>query len=191
MHFSNGSYRVVYLAKTMKKLSLLFLSMFALAGSSLMLAVTPTTVLAEEVTETGGGSCTNDVTFLGIPAWYRYMEVAQVSVETGEPVCQVVGPCVNRETGEPASNCTSGDTRLNMTVAVQRVSIAVLDGLLRLAGIVAFAFIVFAGFKFVLSEGDPAKAKQARETALNAAIGLGITIVATGVVSFVGRSISS
>ncbi len=128
---------------------------------------------------------------LGVPTWYKYLEVKAVEASNGEEICQVVGPCVDKESGQPVSNCDGTTTRLNVAIVTQRVAIAVLDILLRIAGIVAFVFIVVAGFKFVLSEGDTNKAKDARNTALNAAIGLGIAIVATGIVSFVGRSISS
>jgi hypothetical protein len=129
---------------------------------------------------------------LGVPTWYKYLEVQPVDTAAdGQQICQVVGPCVNKDTGEPVSSCDGTTTRLNIAVVTQRVAIAILDILLRIAGIVAFVFIVVAGFKFVLSEGDSNKAKDARNTALNAAIGLGIAIVATGIVSFIGRSISS
>lgn len=145
---------------------------------------------------------------LGVPTWYKYLEVIPVQPtkivgdpnvpnpnrvpdETKKPICQVVGPCVDKDSGQPVGNCDGTTTRLNVAIVTQRVAIAILDILLRIAGIVAFIFIVVAGFKFVLSEGDANKAKDARNTALNAAIGLGIAIVATGIVSFVGRSISS
>ena len=187
----------------MKRLTVLALSAI-LAASVYFAAMVPASARAADTAIGGEASCSTDVTFLGIPAWYKYLEVASITptdkngAPTGDPICQVVGPCVwlegNTGGGEPGKStdqCAPNQTRIDIPRVVQRVAIVVLDMLLRIAGIVAFGFLVYSGFRFVLSGGDSNKAKVARETAFNAAIGLGIAIVATGIVSFIGRSISN
>lgn len=115
--------------------------------------------------------------FLGFPHWYEYLDVDAVTID-GELVCDVVGPA-------------GDDGGISITQAAGRVALAILDILLRLAGIVAFFFIVYSGFKFTLSQGDVQKEKDARETAINAVIGMVITIFAVVIVTFVGRQIST
>lgn len=118
----------------------------------------------------GPASCYQGL--LGFPHWYEYLDL------DGE--CKVVGPTA------------AGDAnKLDVTAVATRVIMAIIDILMRVAGIVAFAFIVVSGFRFVLSQGDPGKEKAARETAINAVIGLVITIFAITIVTFVGRQISS
>lgn len=46
-------------------------------------------------------------------------------------------------------------------------------------------FIVIGGFRFVVSEGNPENISKARETILYSVIGLTISLIAEGIVSFV------
>jgi heme/copper-type cytochrome/quinol oxidase subunit 2 len=71
------------------------------------------------------------------------------------------------------------------------IGLAILEILITLAGIVAVVMVIYASFKFVLSQGEPDKAAGARKTAINAAIGLVIVIVATRVVSFIATRLTS
>lgn len=127
-------------------------------------------VFAADDTSTGG--CSNS--FLGLPAWYKYLEL--------DSNCTVVGPSIAKE---------DGSTRLDMTKVITRVSLAVIDILMRVGGMVAFGFIVYSGFRFVMSQGNPDQEKAARETAINAVIGMVITIFAIGIVTFIGNRISA
>jgi len=125
--------------------------------------------------------------FLGFPHWYEYLVVTDD--------CQVVGPCVNAENGTaiPDNDCATTPnsvTRLSVGAAATRVSLAIIDILLRVGGLVAFGFIVYAGFQFVLSSGDTAKEVAARSTIINAVIGMLIVIFAVAIVTFAGRSLS-
>lgn len=66
------------------------------------------------------------------------------------------------------------------------IGLAVIDILLRLGAFVAIAYIIVGGFKYITSTGEPDKAKGAQQTITNAIVGLVITLVATGVVTFIG-----
>lgn len=116
--------------------------------------------------------CTNS--FLGLPTWYRYLEL--------DSNCTVVGPSVAKE---------DGTTRLDMTKVITRVSLAIIDILMRVGGMVAFGFIVYSGFRFVMSQGNPDQEKAARETAINALIGMVITIFAVAIVTYIGNRLAS
>jgi FtsH-binding integral membrane protein len=69
------------------------------------------------------------------------------------------------------------------------VLIAVVDDLLRIAGLVALAFVVISAIKFITSEGNPENATNARNTLINALVGLAITVTATIFVSFLGNQL--
>lgn len=127
--------------------------------------------------------------FLGFPSWYKYLEVERNS---GTGVCEVVGPSETVVDDRGTPEFTADDVtydRLNTTSVVTRVGLAIIDILLRVAGAVAFAFIVVSGFKFVLSQGNPDQEKAARETAINAVIGMVIAMFAVVIVTYIGNRI--
>ena len=105
-------------------------------------------------------------TFVGIKPWYQYLEVV------------------------PDSN---GGCKINyepeISQTILRIAVAIVDMLIRIAGIVAFVSLVLSGFRFVTSQGDPNKEKMARSAAINSVAGLVIAITATGIVAFVTRSL--
>lgn len=54
-----------------------------------------------------------------------------------------------------------------------------------IAGAVAVIIIVVSGLRYVLSEGDPAKAAQARNGIIYAAVGLVVIVAAQSIITFV------
>ncbi len=103
--------------------------------------------------------------FFGLPTWYKYLE--------GET--DAFGRCVP-QIGDPAN--------------VWLIVLAVIDALLRLAAIIAVGFVLYGGIQFIVSQGEPERTNQARNTIINALIGLVITMSAAGIVSFIGVSIN-
>lgn len=119
-------------------------------------------------------------TFLGIPPWYKYLVnsglMAENSLNTGGAVTKV---CELKGVVTPEK----------WVQVISLVGLAVLDMVLRLAGMVAVAFIIWGGIQYVISQGDPGKTKDAQQTIINALIGLAIALVATAFVSFIGNRI--
>lgn len=70
------------------------------------------------------------------------------------------------------------------------IAVAMLDDLLRIAALVAVAFVIYGGFSYVTSQGSPDNAKKALKTIISALVGLAITIVAGAVVGFLGMKLS-
>jgi len=103
--------------------------------------------------------------FFGLPTWYKYLG-GNYNVYTRR--CEVAF-------GFP------GDLPL--------VGLAIVDMLLRIAGLVTVGYIVYGGIQYVVSQGESDRTAKAQGTIVNAFIGLLITIVAIGVVSFVGNRI--
>lgn len=149
----------------MKTLRLSIMTLLVLATSSLSL-IAPARVLAAAVTDCNGS-------FLGIPAWHAYLQ------KSPAPDCTLLN-----DSSEPIQGIN------DIGSVLPKVLVALLDALLRIAGIVAFAFVVLSGFRFVFAQGNSDKEKQARTALFNAVIGMLIATSAAFVVAFIGRRLS-
>ncbi len=114
--------------------------------------------------------CTSPI--LGLPSWYEYLDVGP---KNGDD-CAIIGPTV------PAD-----PTSIDWERAVPRVVMAVIQIMLRLAGLVAIGFTIYGGFRYILSQGEPEATKNAKGTIVGASIGLVIALFAATVVGFVGN----
>lgn len=125
------------------------------------------------------GTCTDSASwFLGLPTWYKYLDMAVVNGH-----CEVVGPMAEVEEGAPS--------QIDWQKASGYVGLAVLEILLRVAAMIAVGFVIYGGFRYITSQGEPDSTKAARQTILNAVIGLVIALLATAIVSFIARSLTS
>ncbi len=68
---------------------------------------------------------------------------------------------------------------------------AIIEIALRIAAIVAVVFIIYGGFGYVTSQGDPEGTAKAKSTLVNALIGLAVAVMAAVIVSFIAKSIST
>jgi hypothetical protein len=80
------------------------------------------------------------------------------------------------------SSCEVEITRLGqvLTLAGNIISI-----LMFIAAAVAIGFIIVGGFTYITSSGDPSGIKKAKDTIVNAVVGLVIAMVSFGVVRFI------
>lgn len=108
-------------------------------------------------------SCDN-ATFLGMPAWYRGLTDSECNIKS---------------IGE--------DGRGEVTVAqfVWTIVLNLIDGLFRLIGLASVGFIVYAGFQYMLSQGDSGKVAGAKTTLTNAIIGLVISLLSITLTNFI------
>ena len=109
--------------------------------------------------------------FLGIHPWFRGLSVV---VDTK---CVVAGP------GQTLDNGTT----LDLTGYIWRIVLNVIDIVLALIGYVAFFFILYGGFQFLVGGSNPGQIEKARKTILNASIGLVIALGAVAVVNLIFR----
>jgi len=58
------------------------------------------------------------------------------------------------------------------------------------AGLVAVAFIIFGGIKYVMSQGDPGKTRSATQTIVYAAVGLVVVLMAAAITALVTGTVS-
>lgn len=106
-------------------------------------------------------------TFFGLIPWYQYLNM--------NASCELVGFNILPTPGNPSD--------------VPLIFLAIIDDLLRVAGMVAVAFVIYAGIQYITSQGNPEKAAKALQTLINALIGAGIAITAIALVAFVGATL--
>lgn len=102
-----------------------------------------------------------------IPTWYKYLD--------GETIA---GKCT------PVVNLTENPFQIGL------ILLAIVEILLRVAALVAVAFVIVGGFQFITSQGDPQSTNNARSTVINAVIGLVIAIFASVIVSFIAGNLT-
>lgn len=100
-----------------------------------------------------------------IPPWYKYLGNTN----------DATGRCV------PQFTVSGAD--------ISAILLAIVEMLLRLGAIVAVFFVVWGGVQYVLSQGASDKTKEAKDTIVNAIIGLVLVMLATVLVNFVGNTL--
>lgn len=126
-------------------------------------------------------------TFFGLVPWYYYMDDEFTTTNPTEKKLNQTAPCdikcFNLFRQTVANEC--GQKRSDLPALM----LAIIDNLLRIAGIVAVAFVLVGSFQYVTAGGNAERATQARSTLINALAGMAIAIVAVAFVSFVGNSL--
>ena len=114
-------------------------------------------------------ACASDgAQLFSIPAWYRGL--------TKEGSCEI----------KTISNKDdAGANSVTIQSFVWTVIGNVFDAIMRIVGVVATGYIIWAGFQYMISAGDSGKMANAKTTLTNACIGLVIAIVASGIVQLV------
>lgn len=107
--------------------------------------------------------------FFGLVPWYQYLDYGK----------------------DPATgSCTIHNfVVLGPGSDIPLILLAVVDDLLRIAGLVAIGFVIFGAVKYVTSQGSPDETANAQSTVINALIGLVIAMIGVGLVSFIGKSV--
>ncbi|HEY5442185.1 MAG TPA: hypothetical protein VIJ68_01455 [Candidatus Saccharimonadales bacterium] len=108
--------------------------------------------------------------FFGLTPWYAYL-----------PASDFQGCDIHDFTFFPTSSTSLGDVPL--------VLLAVVDDLLRIAGIVAVGFVVYGAVQYIASQGSPDATSKAQSTIINALLGLAIAVLATAFVAFLGNKL--
>jgi Type IV secretion system pilin len=153
------------LMRSRLRIRILVASLYVLIGSfGTVVLLTPATVNA--------ASCTPKSQILGIPTWYKYLDGEDDARTTlsGEATCSPI---------------------FNGPDSIGPIGVAILEAMLRLAGLVAVVMIFWASFTYITTQGSGESAAAARKTAINALIGLVIVIISTGLVSFIGNRLIS
>lgn len=137
---------------------------FIVAMTMLMsITLAPASVFVGQASAQNVNCTGSSKTFLGFPTWYKYLDFQE-----GSEDCEI---------------------EFNFATDISKILLAVFEILLRVAGLVAIGFVLFGGFQYILSQGEPEQVKGAKSTIINAIIGLVIAISATAVVNLIARNI--
>jgi hypothetical protein len=132
------------------------------------------TLAADTKTPTcSGGS------FLGLEPWYNYLNG---SGYLGDTVNQKYDPC--------APSASFSAHLLDANGPIPLILLAVIDDLLRIAGLIAVFFVIYGGVRYVTSQGKPDETAKAQASILNAVIGLAISLTAIALVTFLGSQLA-
>ena len=104
--------------------------------------------------------------FLFFPTWYKYLN----GVNDANGLCS---------------------PQLTKLSDVWLILAAVIEIFMRVAALAAVGFVMYGGFQYLTSQGEPDKTSAARKTIVNALVGLTISIFATVAVNFVAGSVKS
>ena len=103
--------------------------------------------------------CSDKKALLGFPSWYHYLN------------CQDVNGAQSPQ--------------IDKLTDIWLIVAAITEMMLRIAAVAAVGFVIWGGIQYMTSQGDPGKTTQARTTITNALVGLAISILAAGAVSFI------
>ena len=116
----------------------------------------------------------NPTDFLGLSPWYEYLGDKLTTS------CEI--KCFNFvEQGKSDIPCGDGKSDIPL------VLLAVVDDLLRIAGLVSVGFTIYGAFQYVISQGEPEATARAQKTVMSALIGVAVAMVAVISVSFIGK----
>ncbi len=159
---------------TILALTAVCLSSFNIFGSPKVHAQSPTQTVA---------SCKKD--FFGLEPWYQYLGVELNTNGSCEFKCfNIFTP--GNGVGQQANKCGQ-----NSSSDIPLILLAVVDDLLRIAGITAVAFVIYGAFEYVGSQGNSEVTAKAQSMIINALIGLAVATIAVVVVNFIGNNIGT
>lgn len=117
-------------------------------------------------------SCNLPDDVYGIPTWYKYLDGYR------DPITNACSPLYRQNFSFRELNSLAG------------IGLAIIEILLRLVAVTAVVWMVYGGFQYLISQGEPDRTKAAKDTVLNAIIGLIIAVSASVIVVFVGKSLT-
>lgn len=135
-------------------------------GGAMLSTMAPTTVSAANKCEKR---------LLTFPAWYRGLTK------------QEGGECVMKS---PADfNSGNGVKQSGISTYIWKIVLNIIEIVLQLIGYIAVGFIIFGGYRYMISAGSPDGMVKARKTITNAVIGLVISILSVGIVNLVAGAL--
>lgn len=86
-------------------------------------------------------------------------------------------------------NLQSPDNGNDLPVYIWKIALNVLFDLFLAIGYIAMGFVIYGGYQYIMSQGDPAKAAKGKKTLTNAIIGTVIAMGATVIVNTISTII--
>ena len=121
------------------------------------------TLLSRFAADPTSAPCTLAKSVAGIPTWYKYLPGETDLIDSTKCI-----PAVRASEQLPA------------------IGLGIIDILLHLAGIIIVGYVIYGGFLYMTSQGEADKTASAKNTILNAMIGMTIVLMGIAIVSYFG-----
>lgn len=108
-----------------------------------------------------------------LPKWYKYLPVEDINAAHCEVRVDIL---------------PSGGGPLNLQPLLP-IGLSIIEMLLAIAGMVAVIYVMYGGYRYLTSQGEPENTKAALSSIVNALIGGVIAITASAIVAFIGNRI--
>jgi hypothetical protein len=95
--------------------------------------------------------------------------------------------------GLTTDNCDikSPDDAGGLSTFIWTIVLNIIEMVMQIVGYITVAFLIFGGFKYMTSQGEPSNIMKAKDTIRNALIGLIIAIFSVAVVNFIAGAITT
>lgn len=110
---------------------------------------------------------------LTLPAWFRGLTTDSCDIKS------------------PSDLSTSGDPDAGLSIFIWTIVLNIIEMVMQIVGYITVAFLIFGGFKYMTSQGEPSNIMKAKDTIRNALIGLLIAIFSVAVVNFIAGAITT
>lgn len=116
--------------------------------------------------------------FLGLETWFHYLpaSVFDLGDSKSATYCSITGKGFT-------DHILGGNSYFLL------IGLAILDDLIRIAGLVAVGYVIYGGIQYVTSQGSPDATSKAQQTIINALIGVAVAILAASIVGFIGSKL--
>lgn len=148
----------------MKKLTVIVFLIFTMSAALFPIGASSTVSAQPAPTQQSNDSC-NKGGILNFPRWYD-------------------GICENGQVVSPSS-LDGGKSGSGLGKFIWIIVLNVITMLLYVVGYVSLAFIIWGGFKYIISGDNASGTASARKTILNAVIGLILSIMSVGLVNLI------
>lgn len=166
-------------------LSVGFLTVGNVLAQPTVKAATATQVCPDGTTVAATSTCPREVcpkpSFFGLVPWYQYLTLTRSKPDNNKPDSKNNTECLISTFQVLPNGSIKSDIPL--------VLLAIVDDLLRIAGLVAVGYVLYGGIMFITSQGSPDGTAKAQSTVTNALIGLAIALIAVAAVSFIGNKL--
>ena len=139
-----------------------------ISGFIVVFSMGAMTLTVSPVTYAAGNSCTSS--FLTFPAWYRGL---------------LANDCTMKSPGD-----LGGDEKTKLSRYIWKIVLNVIEIVLQVVGYAAVGYMIYGGYKYLVSTGSPDKIAAARKTIQNAIIGLIISIMSVAIVATIAGRIN-
>lgn len=88
------------------------------------------------------------------------------------------------------ADCAKGEINITQLNDLWIIPLNIVEMLLQAVAYAAVGYLIWGGFKYIKSQGEPSSIQQAKDAIMNSIIGLGVSLASVGIVKFISSSIS-